>query len=125
MNAKRLGFAVVGMLALGLGTFLLSPFWSMAGLRLALCEDNREQLEIYADLSLRDHLRLRAASHRICKAADGSMLESAWQVYRATEIEWLSRSTIQVYFLDKSGDDLVLARFKREGLHWRMVDLGS
>jgi hypothetical protein len=111
------------MLALGLGTFLLSPFWSMAGLRLALCEGNREQLKTYADLNLWERRCLRAAKRRICKAADGSMLESAWQVYRTTEIEWLSRSTIQVTFLEKSGDELAVARFERKGLHWRMVDL--
>jgi hypothetical protein len=52
------------------------------------------------------------------------MLESAWQVYRTTEIEWFSRSTIQVTFLEKSGDGLAVARFERKGLYWRMVDLG-
>lgn len=113
------------MLALGLGTFLLSPFWSMAELRLVLCEGNRKQLKTYADLNTWERQYLRLAKHRVCKASDGSMLESAWQIYRTTEIEWLSGSTIQVIFLDKSGDQLTAARFKRKGLHWRMVDLAS
>jgi hypothetical protein len=123
VNAKGLVLVVTGMLVLGLGTFLLSPFWSMAGLRQALCEGSPAELKRYADVNLLERGCLRAAKRRICRAADGPMPGSAWQVYRATEIEWLSTRTMQVYFMDRSGGELAIARFKRRGLHWQMVDL--
>jgi len=123
VNAKGLVLVVTGMLVLGLGTFLLSPFWSMTRLQHALCEGSPAELEPYIDLNLLERGCLRAAKRRICRAADGPMLGSAWQVYRVTEIEWLSTRTIQVCFMDRRGGELAIARFKRRGLHWQMVDL--
>ena len=112
--------------------FLASPFWSMAGLARAVCAGDDTALEGYIDRARMNRLELGALKlfgRRACPSnrpwpIESSRCRTAANMYRRTEVEWVTSRTIKVTFLRETGDGLASGILEREGLRWRIVDIG-
>jgi len=118
-------------LLVGLAVFKGSPYWSMAGMARALCAENDARLEEYIDGSRMNLLEVQALKHlgrlacpsKAEETKSRSKLGTAWSIYQRSEVEWLTKWTIQARYVDEDRDALASAMFERDGLHWRIVDI--